>query len=145
MNITENAAYLKGLYEGYELDGNSKEARLMGKMLELIGDMAEKIEGLEKECSDLRDYIDELDSDLGDVEEYLFCDDDEDEDDGDTAEEDSGYYEIECPNCGETVCFDDSMDMENLVCPACGKKICDVEICDGNCSECESEDCDGEE
>ena len=101
MNITENAAYLKGLYEGYELDGNSKEARLMGKMLELIGDMAEKIEGLEKECSDLRDYIDELDSDLGDVEEYLFCDDDEDEDDGDTAEEDSGYYEIECPNCGQ--------------------------------------------
>ena len=30
MNINENAAYLKGLFEGYELDG--KEAKLIGEL-----------------------------------------------------------------------------------------------------------------
>lgn len=138
MKISENAAYLKGLFEGYELNPDSKETKIIAKLLDLVGEMSEKIETLERECEDLRDYCDELDSDLGDVEEYLFCGD-EDEDDGD--EDGDGYYEVECPNCGETVCFDDSLDSDELVCPACGKKISGVELCDGDCDSCD-EDCE---
>jgi DNA ligase (NAD+) len=29
------------------------------------------------------------------------------------------------------------------VCPACGEKIGDFEICDGNCDECDDEECEG--
>ena len=32
-------------------------------------------------------------------------------------------FEIECPKCNETICFDESIDPENLICPACGEKI----------------------
>ena len=36
---------------------------------------------------------------------------------------DEDYYEIVCPSCGETVCFDQELDPENLICPACGEKF----------------------
>ena len=43
--------------------------------------------------------------------------------------EDEEYYEVECPNCGETICFDCSVDLENLICPACNEKFsCEVEV-----------------
>ena len=32
-------------------------------------------------------------------------------------------FEVECPKCGDTICFDESIDPENLICPACGEKI----------------------
>ena len=31
--------------------------------------------------------------------------------------------QYECPKCGDTICFDESIDPENLICPACGEKI----------------------
>ena len=32
-----------------------------------------------------------------------------------------GYFV--CPGCGETICFDSSIDPENLTCPACNEKF----------------------
>ena len=37
--------------------------------------------------------------------------------------DDDNYFEIVCPSCGETVCFDESVNSENLTCPACGAEI----------------------
>ena len=56
--------------------------------------------------------------------------------------DDSTYYELDCPSCGETICFDDSLDPDSIVCPACGEKISDVELCDGECENCDSKDCE---
>ena len=142
MNINKESAYLRGLLEGYELDGNKKEIKLISKMLELIDEMADHITALEADNAEMREYIEELDHDLGAVEEDLYMDEDyDDEDDYDEYDEDSDYYEIECPSCGEVVCFDDSIDPDNLVCPACGEKIDDVELCDGDCDACDK-DCE---
>ena len=49
MGITENAAYLKGLFDGYELDKTTKEGKIIGEMLNLIADMADKIVALEND------------------------------------------------------------------------------------------------
>ena len=149
MGITENAAYLKGLFDGYEIDKSTKEGKIISEMLTLIADMADKIAALEADNKELHEYVEELDHDLGEVEEELYFtdgdeedgyddlnDDDEYFDDGD----DSEYYELECPNCGETVCFDDSLDPDSLVCPACGEKVGDVEFCDGDCDSCDSKE-----
>lgn len=41
-------------------------------------------------------------------------------------EDDEGYeeyYEIACPCCGETICFDGESTPKNIRCPACGEKI----------------------
>ena len=142
MNINKESAYLRGLLEGYELDGNKKEVKLIAKMLELIDEMADHITALEADNAEMREYIEELDHDLGAVEEDLYMDEDyDDEEFDDEYDEDSDYYEIECPSCGEVVCFDDSLDPDNLVCPACGEKIDDVELCDGDCDACDK-DCE---
>ena len=72
-------------------------------------------------------------------------DEEEEEDEEDlVSEEDDGFYEVECPSCGETVYFDDTLDTDSLVCPACGEKVMDFELCDGDCDgDCAS--CNGEE
>ena len=155
MGISENAAYLKGLFDGYEIDKNTKEGKIISEMLVLLADMADKINALEADNKELHEYVEELDHDLGEVEEELYFsddyydyDDDEDYEDYDDLNDDEDYdleygefYEIECPSCGEIVCFDDSLEVDELVCPACGEKIGGIEICDGNCAECE-EDCE---
>ena len=148
MNINKESAYLRGLLEGYELDSNKKETKLFQKMLELIDEMADHITALEADNAELREYIEELDHDLGAVEEDLYVTDDdddyyddEDEDDFE-LDDDSEYYELECPSCGEVVCFDDSLDPDELTCPACGEKISDIELCDGDCEGCDSKSCE---
>ena len=141
MTINENAAYLKGLAEGFGI-GASKEGEIINKLLELVSDMTDKIGALEAECAELREYIEEIDEDLGAVEDDIYLDDeDDDEYDEDDEDIDDGFYQMECPSCGEEICFDDSLDTDELVCPACGAKVTDIEICDGNCDACDDEEC----
>ena len=147
MGITENAAYLKGLFDGYELDNGTKEGKIMSALLNLVSDMADKISALEADNKELHEYVEELDQDLGEVEEELYFEDDDYEDyddlndDEDYDGEDCEYYELECPTCGEIICFDDSLSTDEITCPACGEKITDIEICDGNCDACDDEEC----
>ena len=147
MGITEKAAYLSGLFDGYEIDKNTKEGKIIAEMLTLLSDMADKINALEADNKDLHEYVEELDHDLGQLEEEVYFGDDYDEeeydeyddlnDDEDYEGEEEEFYEIECPSCGEIVCFDDSLTVDELVCPACGEKIGDFDICDGNCEACD--------
>lgn len=151
MTLTEKTAYIKGLCEGLGIDKkDTAEAKLIKALIDLCNDMAIEIEDMQCDIEDLADYCEELDEDLGDVEEVL-VDEDEDEDedewddddwddecDGDCDEcelcgscelcDDEDYFEIQCPSCGETVCFDESVNAEDLTCPACGSELgCIVE------------------
>ena len=146
MGITEKAAYVKGLFDGYELDAASKEGKIIGEMLTLISDMADKIAALEADNKELHEYVEELDQDLGAVEEDLYLDDGEEYDDFDEDEDcDGEFFEMECPSCGEIVCFDETLVGQDVTCPACGESITDIEICDGNCDECDDEECKSEQ
>ena len=147
MGITEKTAYLKGLFDGYEIDATKKEGKIISEMLTLIGDMADKIAALEADNKELHEYVEELDQDLGAVEEELYFDDEDYEDyddlndDEDYDGEECEYFELECPSCGEIICFDDSLSTDEITCPACGEKITDIEICDGECDACDDEEC----
>ena len=130
MTITEKAAYLKGLAEGLDLDKTTKEGKLIDALLDMVAALADKVDELEGDVAELTEYVEELDEDLGDVEELLYDDEDEDYCDGDCEGcdgcDDYGMdetFEVECPKCGDTICFDESIDPENLICPACGEKI----------------------
>ncbi len=144
MTLTEKTAYIKGLCEGLEFDKkDTAEAKIIKALLDLCSDMAEELSELEADVEDLFDYCEELDEDLGDVEEVLLEEyGDDDYDDGEEFECDGDccncfedcdfngeeYYEIECPSCGEIVCFDEDVDSDELSCPACGEKLgCIVE------------------
>lgn len=160
MGITENAAYLKGLCEGLKVDESTNEGKLIVKMLDLIGEMAEKIEMLESANDELYTYMEGMAEDLVNLENDFYEDGERetedysdlnaDDEDGYEDFADEEYYEIECPTCGEKICFTEDFDLDNFLCPACGNKIDDVELiddceeCDGCLEGCEAKDtCEG--
>ena len=131
MNISENAAYLKGLCEGLGINDSTAEGKIIVKLLDLVSDMTEKIEALDEDLVSLEDDFYEEDEDF---EDYSDLNDEEELDDLDEDE----YYEIECPSCGEKVCFTEDIDVDTMKCPACGEDISTVGLfdCDGNCEGC---------
>ncbi len=145
MDICEKAAYLKGLYEGFGLGTATPEGKLLSELIGLVSEMSETINNLEVECKELRDYCEELDEDLGDLEELLYeeeLDEDEEYEDDEEFEADE-YYEVTCPACGEIVCFNEEVDPSDLTCPACGDKF-DATCDPDNCEAC-GEDCANKE
>ena len=129
MNLTEKAAYLKGLADGLELGTDTKEGKLIAALIDMVDALAEKVEELDYDVEELNDYCEELDEDLHFVEEVILDADDECDggcdccdcaDECDCCED---TYEVECPTCGEKVCFDEDVDPTELACPACGAKL----------------------
>lgn len=133
MNLTEKTAYIKGLMEGLELDAGKKETKVLAALLDIVTDLANDVSDIQDDVSQLYDEVDAIDEDMDDLESYVF--DDEDDDD----EDDEEIYEITCPNCGEVVCVDEDMLMDdNLCCPNCDTKF---EIDFGEDCDCGA-DCD---
>lgn len=149
--INDRVSYLKGLAEGMKLSEDTNEGKLLHKMLEVLGEMADEMEALRKDYDELDEYVESIDDDLADMEETLFgdedeegcghcghCggddeddededddDDDEDEEDDDEDEDDDEVVSYTCPHCGNEVTFEINgfdFEEENL-CPACGKPL----------------------
>ena len=147
MTLFEKAAYLRGLADGVDFDKTTAEGKVLAALLDLVSDIADEVVAINEDIVDLQDYVEELDEDLADVEDFLDeecdgdcescdCDGDCDEcdfgdydcdcdcdDDCDCDCDDDMFFEVECPSCGEVVCFDETIDPENLACPACGEKF----------------------
>ena len=97
------------------------------------------MEELSAKLHDMGEYVEDMDDDLSAVEEAVFGEEDDEDDDDEDEDGDDQYYEITCPKCGETICFDDSLEGDELTCPACGEHLeLDFE-CDGDCSACEKD------
>lgn len=148
MDINEKVAFIKGLMEGMKFSAESNEGILISKIVDLLGDMADEIKALGESVDTHEDYLDELDHDLGEVEEYVYdddyddeccCDDDDcdccddcfDDDDDDEYDEDDededDLYEVECPHCHDKIYIDESMLDKKIECPNCNKIIVDEE------------------
>ncbi len=103
MNAAEMAAYIQGMIEGYALDQNKPEIKVMTALAEAIKKLSCEISELSEESKRVDDYLDELDHDLGDLESdfYEFGDDDWDSDDWDDwdfdGEDDFTYDELREP------------------------------------------------
>ena len=131
MTTSEKVAYLKGLAEGYGLDPEKKEGKILAASLDVLEDLALDQLDLSDSIDELSEGLDAVSDDLEDVEDILFGDVDEDEDE-DMDDEDEGeawdgetvFYECECPACGETVTFDEGvLGQGGIQCPACGEKL----------------------
>ena len=137
MKITENSAYIKGLFDGLGIDPATPEGKLFDKMLGIIGDMAESIAKLEDECKNLRAYIEEIDEDLGALEEEWYCDDDDCDccDDDDCDCDDCCEYFVKCPACGDEIYLDEEIIADGEIeCPGCGETLeFDLDECEDDC------------
>lgn len=132
-NLTDRAAYLRGLADGMGLTKDTNENKLLLEMLNLMDEMAQKINELDEDVGELEAYVEDLDSDLADIEEAVFgdeddcdccdCDDDCDCDDCDCDCEELEELAFDCPYCGKAVMLkaaDIEYD-ESPVCEHCGK------------------------
>lgn len=130
MNLTDKMAYLRGMVDGMELDlTNSKEGKVLGQLLDVMQEMTAYVVDLQTQVDELTEVCDLLDQDLGDVENvvyvedddedfYDFCDDEEFCDDDDEEE----LYETVCPSCNNVIVLDESVLEEGeMPCPCCGE------------------------
>ena len=131
MELSKKAAYLQGLVDGLGVDESTKEGKIIKAMSALLAEMAEALEGMDEDLSRAYDQINDLSDELEDLEADLYEDEDaEDEDDDATDEADDAndddiasepFYEVACPNCGETVYVsEDDLDAGEANCAHCG-------------------------
>ena len=137
MTITEKVAYLKGLADGLAIDTEkSKEGKLISVIIDILEEMGMSIEDLEENTTALGEELDAVSDDLADVEKAVF---DEDEDDDCCCDEDDDFFEVECPNCGETLVIDEDVLEEGAIqCPNCREKFA-LDLSDDCC--CGDDDC----
>ncbi len=145
MTTKEYSSYIKGLIEGTNLNLTTPEGKIISALAELADQMAGEIETLRDELDVCNQYIEEVDEDLGAVEELIYddcdcdcCDDDCSDDDecddecccgccDDEDEDEEEFYCAMCPHCGGKVYFDDTVNPEDVICPACQKPILEDE------------------
>lgn len=139
MTITEKVAYLKGLADGLNIDTEkSKEGKLISVIIDVLEEMGMSIEDLEDNAAALGEELDAVSDDLADVEELVFGDEDEEDDDCCCCGDDD-FFEVECPNCQETLRIDeDVLEAGVIECPNCHSQFavsdeCDDDDCDCGC------------
>ena len=101
MTVTERVAYLRGLFEGMDVNVDTKEGRILKEMLDVLGDMALSITDLEEENEALQEVLDAMIEDLYDDDDS-YDEEDIDSDDVD-YDPDSELFEVVCPSCGEEI------------------------------------------
>ena len=139
MTVSEKVAYIKGMFDGMALDTEvSKEAKLIGSIIEVLEEVSLSIEDIEDDIEVLAEEIEAISDDLEVVEEELFEDDDCCDDDDYDDEDD--FFEVSCPNCEEDLVIDaDVLEAGYIQCPNCEEKFaidlsdecgCDCGCCD---------------
>ena len=148
MNISEKAAYLKGLMDGLNLDTEKAEGKMIASIVDLLGEVTKKLTAVEDTTIAISDELDEIEEDLDAIEDYILDEEDEDEDwddedwddddwddedecdcgcDGEESfafgDEDSIIYEVKCA-CGNVINFDEeTLEKGSIVCDKCGETL----------------------
>jgi endogenous inhibitor of DNA gyrase (YacG/DUF329 family) len=119
-DLKTRVAYLQGLSTGLDL-GESKEGKLLRGIIEVLDDFAESVGGLAEGQEQLEDYLESIDEDLYQLEDEVF------EKDAGHCECGDNYLEVDCPKCGESVCFESDIleddDLVEVTCPNCDEVV----------------------
>ncbi len=120
MTIKEQAAYLKGMLSGLDLDEESGETKLLKGIVDLLHNMSISFEDLEEDMDGVLEQLEVMDEDLSAVECKLggnsckCCD----------CDDNDNCYEVICPKCDEKICLcEDSLLDEEMNCPNCGELL----------------------
>lgn len=115
-SIKPKVAYLHGMMDGLSIDVSSKEGKVLKEIVKVLEDIADRMDEIEANQSNLEMYMDALDDDLQDVEEDFYGFDDSD---GFMGEDE--FVEHQCSQCGETIYLDRSIIENNelIKCPNC--------------------------
>ncbi len=148
-NLGKKVGFLKCLMEGMSFDAESASGKLTAGIVDLLGDLCDRVEAIDELLEDLNDYVESIDEDLTELEgaqddDEDFFDDGDDEDDEDYDDVfDDGEDKLHllrpsesdepreeslagnlCPKCSRMffTSLKDSGDQE-YICPHCGERI----------------------
>jgi DNA-directed RNA polymerase subunit RPC12/RpoP len=123
-SISEKVSYIDGLMEGLGFKNDSKEEKVLSKIVSVLKDISEEIEDLRAAQEENEEYIDVIDSDLNDLEKEIYEDEDYEDEEGleDNLED---YIHLQCSNCNDTINIDKDILENNteINCPNCHKTI----------------------
>lgn len=127
MTISEKVAYIQGLFDGLKLDTEkSGEARILSEVLDVLREVGQQLDGMDAAIDQFDEELDALGDTVSELEDAVFEDgeEDEDEDGGFDGDEEEDFFEIPCPTCGEDLVVDDEALAAGVVdCPVCGGKF----------------------
>lgn len=140
-DIRSKVAYLHGLAEGLEIETASAEGRVLASIIDVLDDMAEHMVDIAEAQVELAEYVEDVDHDLGaleetvlEVDEYEYADDDDEDGiyfvpEGQIESVEDGVELMACPECGEILASGAGELAVSLeaVCPNCGCTICAME------------------
>ncbi len=120
MTISEQITRVRDLVKKLEksCDCSEKTAYVLGAVTDTLEAIGEVLSSLQDQIHENAEFMDEVDSDLSDLEDYVY---------GDEAEPDDGEdeftfeCEVECPSCGGRMVVTEEDDVEEVVCPKCGR------------------------
>ncbi|KYQ87732.1 MULTISPECIES: CD1247 N-terminal domain-containing protein [Thermoactinomyces] len=114
VNLKRDLSYIEGLLEGDENHRDHVESKALHRLLDIVDQLVESVEQLDRRQSELEEYVEAVDEDLNDLELLVY-------DDEDDEEFDEPVYVV-CPECGEEVVVE-AEDLEDdsieLLCPKC--------------------------
>jgi len=95
MSLKEKVAYIKGFIKGGGVSEKNFE-EVIELIVDALEEIAHEIDELEKTQIDLEEYVESIDEDLASLEKEVFGE-------GEEAEVEEEFEEVECPSCGESV------------------------------------------
>ena len=155
-HLGQKVGFLKGLMEGMDFKADGANGKLLAGIVDLLGDLSDRVEAADELLEDLNDYVESIDEDLtqlesehGDLDDF-FGDEDEDDDEdfddvfdggedrlhllhpADKSEDESLAGNL-CPECKRMffTSLKDADDAEYL-CPHCGERVRPVPLTPDN-------------
>ena len=147
MDLKEKASYIKGLFEGSKLNLDDDKNKIFGLSVDLLQEIAEKVQKLDKISYENTVLIDEIDEDLANIERDFHkirtnldtkqtnhmkncdCNANDSQDQQSLQEEEDEYieenkYEVSCPSCNRVVELNDEIfEKDDIFCPECGERL----------------------
>ena len=148
-NLGKKVGFLKGLMEGMSFETDTANGKLMAGIVDLLGDLSDRVENIDELLEDLNDYVESIDEDLtvlegawdDDMDELFDDEDDEDFDDvmfdshedklhllrpslSEAPQEEESLAGNLCPKCSRMF-FTSLNDPEGseYICPNCKKQV----------------------
>lgn len=125
--LREKAAYMRGILEGIDFNGDERQQRLWENLIDFCDGVSDELGELSDSQNEFADYIEAIDEDLATLEKYFYNNQDEDLDESPeitfTSDEEGRVLEMNCPFCDQGVYFRDETGEYEVVCPECGKVI----------------------
>ena len=128
-DLGKQVGYLKGLMEGMDIEKDSANGKLLAGIVELLGELSDRVEAIDELLDDLNDYVESIDDDLSELEGDRDSGEDLDafdESDGEDEDFDDAFGEGEdqlhllrpAHSDGEG---DDEDALEGNLCPKCSR------------------------